>query len=158
MDRSEESFQNGPWRARPAGGTPKASRRSWAGRSDTGAKEAAVHRLSGVDVAAVRPLPGQLGVVMGQPAGVASQQGFGLRAHAPPPLLAFGGIALGFLGARHELPPGREADLPGDDQPRVAQLGGGGIGGSGVPQPGQRARVAAAQLGEQAVGLRGISA
>lgn len=53
MDRSEESFQNGPWRARPAGGTPKASRRSWAGRSDTGAKEAAVHRLSGVDVAAV---------------------------------------------------------------------------------------------------------
>jgi hypothetical protein len=100
---------------------------------------------------------------LGQPGGVAGQHGFGLRAHAPPVLLAFGLIALGFLGGRHELPPGREADLPGDDQPRVAKLSGGGVGGRGVPghlgaQPGQRARVAAAQLGEQGIGLRGIAA
>ena len=52
---------------------------------------------------------------LGQPAGVAGQQGLGLRAQAPPRLLAFVGFALGFLGERHELPPGREAELPGDD-------------------------------------------
>ena len=100
---------------------------------------------------------------LGQPGGVAGQQGFGLRAHAPPPLLAFGLITLGFLIARHELLPGREAEFPGDDQPRVAKLGGGGVGGSGVPghlgpQSLQGVRVAAAQLGEQAIGLRGVAA
>jgi len=51
---------------------------------------------------------------LGQPAGVAGQQGFGLRAQAPPALLALGLIALGFLGERHELPPGREAEFPGE--------------------------------------------
>ena len=69
----------------------------------------------------------------------------------------------GFLGARHEFPPGREAEFPGDDQPRVAKLGGGGVGGGGVPghigpQPLQRARVVAAQVGEQGVGHRGVVA
>jgi ABC-type multidrug transport system fused ATPase/permease subunit len=100
---------------------------------------------------------------LGQPAGVAGQQGFGLRAQAPPLLPAFVQIAQGFLGERHELAPGREAELPGDDQPRVAMLGGGGAGGSGVPgnvgpQPPQRARVAAAQVGEQGIGQRGQAA
>ncbi len=76
---------------------------------------------------------GLLGGQPGQPTGVAGQQGFGLRAQAPPLLRAFAEIAHGFLGERHELPPGREADLAGDDQPRVAKLGGGGVGGGGVP-------------------------
>ena len=106
---------------------------------------------------------GLLGGHPGQPAGVAGQQGFGLRAQPPEPLLAFGEIANGFLGERRELPPGREAELPGDDQPRVAKLGGGGVGGGGVPghsgpQPLQRAWVVAAQVGEQGVGHRGVVA
>jgi hypothetical protein len=99
----------------------------------------------------------------GQPGGVAGQQGFGLRAQAPLPLLEFLVVALGFLGGRHELPPGREAEFPGDDQPGVAQLGTGGVGGRGVPgyrdpQPGQRLRGAVAQLAEQVIGPRGIAA
>jgi hypothetical protein len=49
---------------------------------------------------------------------------------------------------------------PGDDQPRVAKFGGGGVGGGGVPghigpQPLQRAWGVAAQVGEQDVGHRG---
>jgi hypothetical protein len=126
----------GSRRHRAAGAHTPPGRRGWPGQREVQAGGLAYQHIDGgaghaksLAELGTKELPhgehlqqgvGLPGGQPGQPGGVAGQQGLGLRTQAPPLLLAFGVITPGFLDGRHELPSGREAEFPGDDQPRVA--------------------------------------